>query len=728
MPKKLFAIAIVSGGLLLSQQQWPAKSQQPLPVPAYTAADEKIVWTSGPAEPGDSVVVTGAFSREPKTIELASLSHVKGNWEAAVDRTASTAKPVSQGPESIVFQLPNTLPAGATGFRISNSAGVKLYGRVNVPEIYWLMGIPSAAHQNDPGEEVITSAAAKGDLIRVFGCNFGPNPELVLRAANGKEYVVASSFRSKWAVSAVVPAALSDGRYTATIRSEPGNANTGSAPVPVQIVTHREQQVHNLDAKSCGMRGDGVHDDSAAIQNCLDRAAKTGTAVIQFDAKTYLLEHTLSIPSHVYLRGAGQGKTIFKAKITAASASLFSGSSYFGLSCLTIDSPSVPRVLATETGNAGHILIDSVTISGVDQNAIPKSLPDRGTQLKLSAALARGDKDTVNLTGGDIRILNSEIVSAGRALVITNAHGLYLSGDVITDGPYGWYSIVNSTDVIFEKSRVNGVNDMASGGSYAGTIGISENIYTDGNTYERMPAANGEAFTSDGPGGAYFGTLNSVKGAHLELAGDPNWKNRSWAGSSVAILGGRGAGQYRLIQRWGGRGIDLEKPFDISPDKTSVVTVVPTQRHYILVNNRVTDAGVGLQFYGTIFDSVIADNTLSRSGGIFLHAARYGDGIQPNLFVQVLDNTILRRGTFRGGANNPNVNDPGLVQVQCTPPSLALGIVLRGNRLGPEAMVKVLNRTDSVHGMVVEKNVVTQPANGIQIQQPSARVVIRKSD
>lgn len=728
MRKKFFAGVIAGGGLLFAQQQWSSKSQQPVPVPSYTAADEKIVWISGPAAPGDSVVVTGAFSTEAKTIELASINRVKGNWQAAVDNASSKVQPVSLGPESLVFELPGNFSSGVTGFRISNNSGVKLYGRVNLPEIYWAMGVPSPARQSDPSEEVMSSAAAKGDLLRVFGRNFGANPELVLRAADGKEYVVANSFHSEWAISAVIPPALSEGAYTAMVRNEPGNANTGSAPVPVQIVAYRPAAASVLNAQSCGVRGDGIHDDSEAIQNCLNRAAKTGPTVVQFAAKTYLLGQSLSIPSHVYLKGAGQGKTVFRTNMAASPAPLLEGSSYFGLSGMMIDSPSVPRVLGMEAAGAGHVVIDSVTITAVDRGAVPKLLPDRATQLKLSAALARGDKDTVNLSGSDIRILNSTIVSAGRALILTNARGVYLSGDVITDGPYGWYSIGNSTDVIFEKSRINGVNDMASGGSYAGTIGISENFYTDSNTYERMPAANGEAFTSDGPGGAYFGTLASIEGTHLQLAGDPNWKNRSWAGSSVAILGGRGAGQYRLIQRWSGRDVEIEKPFDIAPDKNSVVTVVPTQRHYILVNNHVTDAGVGLQFYGTIFDSIIADNILTRSGGIFLHAARYGDGIQPNLFVQILDNTILRRGTFRGGADNPNVNDPGLLQVQCTPPSLSLGIVLRGNRLGSEAMVRVLNRTDSVHGLLLEKNVITQPLNAVQLEQPSSRVVVRKSN
>ncbi len=369
-----------------------------------------------------------------------------------------------------------------------------------------------------------------------------------------------------------------------------------------------------------------------------------------------------------------------------------------------------------------------MTIDAFPADSAPNALPDEATQLRLSAELGRGDKDTINLNGDDIRIVNSQIIGNGRALIIEKSHGVYLSADVISDGPYGWYNINNSADVIFEHSRINGVRDLASGGSYSASEGASENFYTDGNTYERMPAANGEAFTSDGPGGAYFGGLSAMDATHLELAADPNWKNRDWRNASVAIVGGRGAGQYRLIRSFSGREIDIEKPFDISPDRSSVVTVVPTQRHYIFVNNRVTDAGIGIQFYGTNFESVIAGNTVSRAAGIFLRAARYGDGIQPNFFIQVLDNTILQRGTFKNGPNNPNVNDPGAVQVWCVPPSLTLGVVVRGNQLGTEAAVKVRNRMDSVHGVVIEKNSAANPAAAVQVEQPSPRVIVRQPD
>lgn len=729
--KTVFGLLLAANGILFSQQS-PINLKQPLAAPSYSATDQKIVWVSGPAKPGDSVVLTGAFSPEPKTITIAPVSGGHTDWKSLISTSGVSVTPLYQGPESIMFTLPASLPASgsAYAFKLSDSAGTAIFGRINLPDVYWAMGVPSAAHLFDPGAQITPSATVKGELIRVFGRSFGPHPELVLKSMSGIWTVVPISSSSDWAITATVPLSVPDGSYDVMVRNEPGDNNTSSAAARITISTYRPGPVNVIDVQTCGASGDGVHDDSAAIQNCLNRAAgNSGSTIAHFKAGSYLLTRAISIPQHVYLKGSGRGQTILKiAGPIGKAPAFFSGAGYFGLGQMTIQAPSVPKVVGTTASPVGHILLDHLEIDGIDRNTAPSSLPDEATQLRLSAQLGRGDLDTLNLAGDDIRIVNSDIVSAGRALILSNAHGIYLANDSISDGPYGWYCISNSADAIFEHSRIGGVNDIASGGSYSATIGISENIYTDGNTYERMPAANGEAFTSDGPGGAYFGTLSTVSGAHLELAGQPNWKNRTWLGSSVAILAGRGAGQYRLIRNWNGATVDLEQPFEIAPDRTSVVTIVPTQRHYILVNNHVTDAGIGLQFYGTIFESVIANNTISRAAGIFLHAAKYGDGIQPNLFVQILNNTIARRGTFKGGPGNPNINDSGLVRVQCTLPSLSLGIVVRGNQLGSEAAVKVSNIGDSVHGLLIEKNAVQEPSQKVQVEHPSSRVVVREAD
>jgi hypothetical protein len=267
---------------------------------------------------------------------------------------------------------------------------------------------------------------------------------------------------------------------------------------------------------------------------------------------------------------------------------------------------------------------------------------------------------------------------------------------------------------------------MASGGSYmAAPGGLSQNIYTARNTYTHLPDNNGEAITTDGPNGAFFGHIESSSTSQLALAGDPNWNGRDWRQASVAILGGHGAGQYRLIRNFDGRHIEIERPFDIPPDRSSLITIVATQRHLIFERDQITDAGVGIQLYGTAYESIIADNTLSRSGGIYLHAAKYG-GIQPNLFIQVLDNKITRRGSFKQGLKGANINDPGVVQVQCLPPSLSLGIVVRGNELGAEAAVRVANPSDGVHAALIEQNHVIGPQTGIAVQMTSHSVVVHR--
>jgi hypothetical protein len=711
---------LFSSVLLFSQQQ-----------PTYTVADQKIVWVSGPAAPGDSVVVTGAFSAEPKTISIANNS--------------TTIAPDYQGPESLVFKLPANLSQGVYSFKISDPAGTNLSGRINQPEIYWIMGQPSPEHMSDPGAQIAVSSAVKGEVIRIFGRNFGSNPQVVLRSMSGRLTNVAVASHNEWSISGSIPSGIGDGIYDVSVMSSNCVAHASacsgelqftevgfkSAAIRIHVTTYQPSTPRLVDAGACGVYGNG-HDESIALQQCMNTLGQSATGnsnsdvILQFRPKTYIIGHTIYVPRHIYLRGAGQASTILRGLASDSPAKpLIAGQSNFGISQMTIEAHPVNKIVGVLPPIGGHILIDHVTIDAFPADTAPTALPDEATQLRLSAQLGRGDKDTLNLNGDDIRIVNSQIISNGRALIIEKSHGVYLSGDVISDGPYGWYNINNSADVIFEHSRINGVRDLASGGSYSASEGASENFYTDGNSYERMPAANGEAFTSDGPGGAYFGALSATDATHLELASDPNWKNRDWRNASVAIVSGRGAGQYRLIRAFSGREIDIEKPFDISLDRSSVVTIIPTQRHYIFVNNRVTDAGVGLQFYGTNFESVIADNTVSRASGIFVRAARYGDGIEPNLFVQILDNTILRRGTFKNGPNNPNVNDLSAVQVWCVPPSLSLGIVVRGNQLSTEAAVKVRNRGDSVHGIVIERNVA---ANPVQVEQPSPRVILRQPD
>ena len=91
---------------------------------------------------------------------------------------------------------------------------------------------------------------------------------------------------------------------------------------------------------------------------------------------------------------------------------------------------------------------------------------------------------------------------------------------------------------------------------------VSRNIYTAHNSYENMNGWDREAFTSDAGGGAYFGPVAAVEGDWILLADDPKWQHRHWTNTLVAVIAGRGRGQYRFVKSWDGRRVQLDRPFD----------------------------------------------------------------------------------------------------------------------------------------------------------------------
>lgn len=76
----------------------------------------------------------------------------------------------------------------------------------------------------------------------------------------------------------------------------------------------RFQDVLPLNIKDFGAVGDGVADDTLAINNALQAAADLGGAVVFGPTGTYLNSGIIINGSHISLVGAGRGLTIFKLK------------------------------------------------------------------------------------------------------------------------------------------------------------------------------------------------------------------------------------------------------------------------------------------------------------------------------------------------------------------------------------------------------------------------------
>ena len=68
-------------------------------------------------------------------------------------------------------------------------------------------------------------------------------------------------------------------------------------------MTMRPRQINVLDF---GAKGDGVTDDTAAIQKCLDEAAKKGGGVVYLPPAKYLVKGSIKVPVGVAVKGAAQ--------------------------------------------------------------------------------------------------------------------------------------------------------------------------------------------------------------------------------------------------------------------------------------------------------------------------------------------------------------------------------------------------------------------------------------
>jgi hypothetical protein len=709
-----------------------AQAQQPIapPVPTYQEADQAIVWVSGPARPGDSVVVTGAFTATPKHIRIARLDSTQSAWQKAVDKSTEVVSAESADSEAISFVIPGKETEGVYAIRIEDDGGARLYARVNLPEIYWMTGLPSPQNLTRPDAQVLPGAAPEGGTVRIFGRCFGESP-VVIMSMSGNAVPLNVIQHGRWSISAALPANIRPGTYAVSVQSRKGHPETGGNPVNLNVYSYKPAKAQVLDVHSCGAVGNGRTDDTQAIQSCLNQGgALKPYTILQFPTGQYRISEPLTIPRHVYLQGTSEASVSIVAAAAKVPPRWISGDSYFGLSNMTVVAKDPAQMIgSSETDDsdaAGHVLLNHLSIRcelSPQVAAVPIAAK-RADQARLSSALFVKRVYTVRLSGPDVRIIDTDIRSNAIALSMARVRGGLLTNDGLYNGRYGWYGFGNCESLVFENSRVAGAGTVASGGSYmAGPGGLSQNIYTAGNTYEELSDNDGEAVTTDGPNGAYFGTLASASGTHLVLAADANWNKQDWRNASVAIIGGRGTGQYRLIRNFSGHMVELVSPFEISPDSSSIVTLVGTQRHLIFEGNRITDTGAGIGLYGTAYDSIIADNTLSRAGGIYLHAAKYG-GIQPNLFIQVLDNKIIRRGSFKQGLTGANINDLGVIQIQCFPPSVTMGLVVRGNELGTEAAVHLQNPGNGAHGVVIEQNQCADPKKQITVQTTNPSIIV----
>ena len=652
-------------------------------MPALAAASPSIFWASDPVRPGEAVVVVGdglagarvSIGRFPDTPNTGPGDRT----EAPADTRQVT--PIQPSDGSVKCAIPADAKPGLYALRLETATGATT-AALNRPVVWWTQGEG-------------TVAVAPGALLRLFGKNLANSGGLPVTALlRGPKSARLAAEGDGFAIQVKLPADLPEGDYTVLVHNGWGGAAGWSAPVAVTVKRPAlwPSRVYNIH--DFGADGQGQADDSPAVKAALGEIAKAGGGVLYFPRGRYRLSQTIELPRRTVLRGEGRELvSIFWPEVQDALPAQIKGTNSFGIEGITFYCSNYSRFITADSAqpDAGDIRLRRVTVRA---NRYRGHMTPEEADRRMRTG---GDNQCPLLSfgGANVEVTDCDLYSSGMVFWLSRLRGALIARNTLTNGRLGWYCLSGNDGVIFEHNRILGGDLMATGGGLNTLDGstYSQHVYYAHNTLANMFGWDREAMTSDAGGGAYFGKVATAAGNVVTLAEDPKLGGRDWKGAGLYVLDGKGAGQYRRVVSATGRDVTVDSPWQVPPDTTSTVTFCAFQGRCLFIDNDFTDAGIALQLYGNAIEHILAGNRSTRTAGFHNFGMMYDNGIQPNWYLQWLDNRILEGNVYRGDHDNSRESGEAHIGVYAFPPRadwdcpLTLGTIIRRSRLDNNAHI-----------------------------------------
>lgn len=675
---------------------------------------------SDPIGPDETTIIAGDGLENIKKIVVTKLKNDPRSIDVAAERRETV--PIQPTNESLKFTIPKSLGVGVYRFELVGTDG-SAGGYLNAPTVYWLQG--------DRGP-----AASGGGWIRVLGRNIVRSSDAVLNMLPEKSSSPAISLRptatSLWDATFALPSDIPKGVYRLRLWNGQGNGDTIIVAGTILVEMPPASRQLLVDVTEFGAKGDGRNDDLNAIRAALAKADKNGGGTVFFPRGRYFLSGPLDVPANVTLKGVARNLVSLNwPQFDKAPAALISGFRDFAVRHLTLFAANYRSVISGGFDSYNrfknevpqNIEIDDVLIRA---SAYRGHLTAHQVLQRAGADSAPGIRNapvTIQLTGRNLTITNSDIYGSGSAFLLHRPKGAYVAHNEIYNGR-GWYCITGADGVIFEDNRITGGDLQSTGGGInAFDVPSSQNVLFLKNRFSLMHGWDREAITSDGSGGYYFGPVVSLGAKELSLKGPVSKYGagqRNWQGAGIFVVAGRGIGQFAQVATYENGNVTLDRPFIIAPEQDSVVTIVSMQQNYLMIGNSFSDTGAAVQFYGTSLNHVVAGNISVRSSG-FLDKGIFYEHFQPSWYNQFLYNRIIEGNLYDPGGGNikpatGRVAASGNVTSGGMPP-LTRAIVLRGNTLENNAYIDIgggnIAETPGLVDLVVENNSVARADRGI---------------
>jgi len=673
--------------------------------------------------PGDTVLLTGAGLEEAR-VEVLRVADEPSQMPSPVSFSWPVGLQAEKGLQvndlSLKFVLPAKFSVGLFRYRVSSATGA-VVGLLNRPQVWWVQG--------DLG-----TTCSPGGWLRVFGkcLRLGDSgkdsasksvravsPRVFLK---GPKSVTLAAEANPYSALVKVPPDLPEGEYEVYFHNGYGGNAGWSAAEKIVVAKPQPWSEKRFNVRDFGATGRGDTDDTPAVQQALAQAGEKG-GVVFFPRGRYQITETLTVPRFVTLQGETAEETcLFWPEMTTPPPALIQGTNSFAIQDLTIYASRHRHIIVGDLGGqpeAGNIFLRRVRVRGNNYRGHLK--PEEVDQrFRDSLQLSTGGGDTVRMGGRNIVIEDCDLYGSGRSLFLSRVRGGRVTGNTFYNGRWGWYCISGSDGLIFENNQVIGADLMSTGGGLNCLDGstYSQNVYYAHNKLRLMHGWDREAMTSDAGGEFYIGKVKSISGKTMTLA-EPIKGKRDAFGASIFIFEGKGEGQFRRVVNMEGDTVQMDRPWDVPPDETSMVGIGMFQGHYILFDNEFTDTGA-MQFYGNSVECIVAGNRGTRMSGFYGLGLWY-HGYQPSWFCQFLNNTITEGNYYHWSSATDAVIG---IHGASRPPvkgALNRATVVRGNRLEGNSHIEI---SGVCRDVIVEHNILRNAEFGVHVHATCTQVLV----
>jgi len=382
-------------------------------------------------------------------------------------------------------------------------------------------------------------------------------------------------------------------------------------------------------------RGDGITEDSQALRAAIATAKAAGGGAIYIPSGVYRMDDGgpgLEVPSNVVLKGDGPGKTIlqFGYRYTLTNPAHGDEGAWIGF-----DVGDLAGMMNMTFQNLNTGLTPNQTICR-HWYSYPHAHRFFFWNVDMQLANGRGVYMPGTLKGviQDCNITTTSLETNGWSgpIILTDCDQWVIRRTTFNYRVSRTY-IEWCTHVIFEGNTVNRDNNYSSTFDSGGLeTSYSSQIVILGNTVQGVgpiyrSTADGEMIMNQKStiqDVSDVGTVTSASPTTLTNAAR-NWPSVLTASgyapnrSTVAIIAGKGLGQWRAVASSTNNTLAVSSPWTITPDSTSVyaLSTFSCYQQYVL-NNTVNNSSYGIQFYDGAVDSVIDSNRVNNAASIFL--------------------------------------------------------------------------------------------------------------